>query len=91
MKNINHVVQKNHAHFATIKYAHLNWFSPFHPREKNISVSRVTVPKIKFTGVLFILVVGALSSTGLIKLQQFTNVNFSNLQKICIAQCILRI
>jgi len=92
MKKINHAVQKNQPHFAIIKNAHLNWFSPFHPREKNISVNRVTVPKIKFTGVLFILiVVGALSSVSLIKLQQFANLNFNNLQKICITQCILRI
>jgi len=92
MKSINHAAQKNQPNFALVKNAHLNWFSPFHPREKNISVSRVTVPKIKFTGVLFILIaVGASNSVSLTKLQQFTNFNFNNLQKICIAQCILRI
>jgi hypothetical protein len=91
MKKTHHVEQKIQSSFIS-KNTHLTWFSPFHPREKNITVTRTTVPRIKFSGVISIFAFfGSLSLITIIKLPQSTGLYFNSLQKICITQCVLKI
>ncbi|OCX54537.1 hypothetical protein BEL04_09890 [Mucilaginibacter sp. PPCGB 2223] len=93
MKSRVHTVAQNHIYFKTVNDSHISTFSLFHPREKNFAASgRSLVPKIKFSGVIFILtVIGSLNLIPLIKLPQPRNSGSGNFRKLCIALCILKI
>jgi len=87
-----HADTKNQPRYAMMKTAHLTWLSPFSHREKNLPLPRISVPKIKFSGIVFILTfLGSTSLIALTKLSKPVNLNCNNLQNICITHCVLRL
>jgi len=77
---------------SLLKCGRLFWCSSFGHKEKNLPNNRTSVPKIKFSGILFIAAFfGSLCLILALRPSTPFSINYYSLQNICITQCILRL
>jgi len=86
-----HDAPKNKFVVSVLKNGSTAWFTPYHHREKNLPIPRLALPKIKFSGIVFMLLLAAICTVNIVKLPSSINPKRYSFQSICISNCVLNL